>query len=128
MPTAPAQPPTERHPVDFPDASASVRYLRRQAGLTEVDLADGTGASPRTVRRWTQERGTQPQARYQRHIDDLRAVVELLDDSLTAKGMRQWLRSRNRYLGGQRPIDLLREDHYDRVQEAAQAFREGYYV
>lgn len=127
MPTAPAQPPTERHPVDIPDASESVRYLRRQAGLTEVDLADGTGASPRTVRRWAQEH-TQPQARYQRHIDDLRTIVQLLEDSLTAKGMRQWLRSRNRYLGGQRPIDLLRENQFDRVQEAAEAFREGYYV
>lgn len=127
MPTAPAQPATERDPVDITDASENVRYLRRQAGLTEVDLADGTGASPRTVRRWAQER-TQPQTRYQRHIDDLRTIVQLLEDSLTAKGMRQWLRSRNRYLGGQRPIDLLRENQFDRVHEAAQAFREGYYV
>jgi len=126
MPSAPAQP-TERHAVDVPDASESVRYLRRQAGLTEIDLADGTGASPRTVRRWAKD-GTQPQGRYQRHIDDLHTIVRVLEDSLTAKGIRQWLRSRNRYLRGQRPIDLLREEEFDRVYEAAQAFREGYHL
>ena len=127
MPTAPVQHPTERHPVDIGDPLQTVQYLRRQGGLSEVDLADGTGASPRTVRRWAHAR-TQPQARYQRHIDDLRMVVALLDDSLTAKGTRQWLCSRNRYLNGQRPIDVLREGQFDRVQEAAQAFRDGYYL
>ena len=73
-------------------------------------------------------RATQPQARYARQIDDLKAIVDELHDSLTPKGIRQWLRARNRYLGGARPIDLLREGHFDRVNHAAQAFTEGYYV
>ncbi|HWV86177.1 MAG TPA: helix-turn-helix transcriptional regulator [Capillimicrobium sp.] len=109
------------------DATESVRYLRRHAGLTETDLADGTGASPRTVRRWAHARTT-PQARYQPRIDDLRAIVEILEDTLTAKGIQQWLRSRNRYLGGQRPIDALRAGHFDKVQEAANAFSDGTYL
>jgi DNA-binding transcriptional regulator YiaG len=127
MPTAPAPDAKEPRPADMTDAVESVRYLRREWGLTEADLADGTGASQRTVRRWAQDR-TQPQARYQRQIDDLRSIVQVLQDSLTAKGMRQWLRSRNRYLEEQRPIDLLREGKFERVHEAAQAFQEGYYL
>jgi transcriptional regulator with XRE-family HTH domain len=109
------------------DPVDSVRYLRRAASLTAGELADGTGASPRTVRRWVNGQ-TEPQARYQRQLDNLDAVVRVLEDTLTAKGIRQWLRARNRYLDGQRPLDLLREGRFDRVYEAANAFREGYYL
>jgi transcriptional regulator with XRE-family HTH domain len=108
----------------------SVRYLRRETGLTEADLADATGASTRTVRRWlaaepeTAERG--PHSAQQ--IDDLRTIVEELEDSLTPKGIRQWLRARNRYLKGARPIDELRAGEFERVHEAARAFADGTYV
>ena len=106
----------------------TVRYLRREIGMTEVDLADGTGASTRTVRRWIAAQATQPQARHARQIDDLKTIVDELEDSLTPKGIRQWLRARNRYLDGARPIDLLRQGQFDRVNDAARAFSEGYYV
>src|SRR5687768_1559172 len=98
------------------DAAASVRFLRRKMGLTEADLADGTGASTRTVRRWIVT--TRPQARYAQRIDDLKTVVDELQDSMTPKGIRQWLRARNRYLDDARPIDLLRDGQFDRVKEA----------
>jgi len=110
------------------DIGQSVRYLRRHVGLTEVDLADGTGASTRTVRRWTAPRPTHPQTRYVRHIDDLKAIAQELEDSLTPKGTRQWLRARNRNLNGARPIDALRAGDFDRVKQAAQALSEGYFV
>ena len=119
---------SEAHEPSPLDVAENVRYLRRQVGLTEVDLADGTGASTRTVRRWIAARATQPQARYARPIDDLKTIVDELHDSLTPRGIRQWLRARNRYLGGARPIDELRGGHFDRVRQAAQAFSEGHYV
>jgi transcriptional regulator with XRE-family HTH domain len=109
-------------------ADESVRYLRRQVGMTEVDLADGTGASTRTVRRWLASDATTPQRRFATQLDDLRTIAKTLEESLTHKGIRQWLRARNRLLDDQRPIDLLREGHFDRVHQAAQAFNEGYYV
>ena len=111
-----------------PDIGDTVRYLRREVKLTEVDLADGTGASPRTVRRWLAPNPSQPQDRYETLIDDMRVIVETLSGSLTNKGIRQWLRARNRNLEGARPIDELREGRFDRVYEAAQAFAQGYYV
>ena len=108
------------------DAGASVRFLRREVGLTEVDLADGTGASTRTVRRWIVS--TRPQPEHAQRIDDLKTIVDVLQDSLTPKGIRQWLRARNRLLGDARPIDELRDGKFDRVREAARSFSEGYYV
>jgi transcriptional regulator with XRE-family HTH domain len=115
-----------RHLTEL-DPRDAVRYLRSNTGLTETDLVDGTGASERTVRRWAHDH-SQPQTRYQRQIDDLRTIVSVLEPTLTARGIRQWLRSRNRYLDGQRPIDVLRDGRFDRVHEAANAFNDGSYL
>jgi len=107
-------------------ADERVRYLRRELGLTERDLAAATGAADRTVRRWLA--GTTPQHRHAAHLDDLKTIVDELTDSLTAKGVRQWLHGRNRVLDGDRPIDRLRKGEFEAVYKAAQAFGRGYYV
>jgi len=108
------------------DVDQRVRYLRREMGLTEGDLATITGAADRTVRRWLS--GTTPQHRHAERVDDLHAVVEELADSLTAKGVRQWLHGRNRHLKGDRPIERLAHGDFDAVYKAAEAFSRGYYV
>lgn len=125
MATATQKGATRRH---APDTLESVRYLRRHTKLTESDLADGTGANARTVRRWLAADCAEPRPAYARHIDDLRLIVGELEDSLTARGIRQWLRARSRYLDGERPIDLLRQGEFKKVHEAALAFREGDYI
>lgn len=128
-PVAQGAPPKERRaPQAAQGAGAKVRHLRVQIGLTETDLANGTGAAVRTVRRWISPRPTIPQARYARAIDDMTAITAELKDSFTARGIRQWLNSRNRYLEGRRPIELIAEGQYERVREAANALHEGYYV
>src|SRR6266536_5640211 len=58
----------------------------------------------------------------------LEHITQILEDSLTPSGMDQWLRARNRMLGGGRPLDLLDEGDAARVQEAARAFADGAYV
>jgi hypothetical protein len=60
--------------------------------------------------------------------DDLKTIVEELSDSLTAKGVRQWLHGRNRLLDGDCPIDRLHAGDFEAVYKAAQAFGRGYYV
>ncbi len=118
---------TTAQPVALPDAAdARVRYLRREMGLTEQDLATATGAADRTVRRWLA--GTSPQSRHAERLDDVKTVVEELADSLTAKGVKQWLYGRNRNLDGARPIECLRKGEFEAVYKAAQAFSRGYYV
>jgi hypothetical protein len=99
--------------------------MRREIGLTEADVAAATGADERSVRRWLVR--TRP-VRHERQIDDLRAIVQVLTETLTTDGIRQWLRARNRYLKGEHPLDALARGEYSRVQEAAEAFVEGYFV
>ena len=109
---------------------AQVHQLRHEIGLSEMDVATATGASARTVRRWMsssdadQRRGTN----YAQQIDDLHMIATELSDTLTPRGIGQWLRGRNRYLNGERPIELLRRGRFGEVREAAVAFRDGVYV
>jgi uncharacterized protein (DUF2384 family) len=55
-------------------------------------------------------------------------IRQILEDSLTAEGVEQWLRAANRLLDGRRPIDLLNEGDAESVRKAAQAFLDGAYV
>jgi hypothetical protein len=65
--------------------------------------------------------------RYDR-LADLRDLVILLSDSLTPRGVGQWLHARNRLLGGSRPIEALHDGRLIEVDRAAQAFIDGAYV
>ncbi|MBL7659369.1 DUF2384 domain-containing protein, partial [Escherichia coli] len=51
-----------------------------------------------------------------------------LSDSLTPRGVGQWLHAKNRLLDGQRPVDLLAKDRYEDVRSAAESFIDGAYV
>lgn len=106
------------------EAPEIVRALRPY-GVTQVDVASVTGVSDRAVRGWT-ESTIRPE-RYDR-LAELRDIALLLSDSLTSRGVGQWLHARNRLLDAQRPLDLLAEGRADEVRRAAQAFIEGAYV
>ena len=55
-------------------------------------------------------------------------IMQILEDSLTAEGIEQWLRAANRLLDGRRPVDLIDEGDTESVRQAAQAFLDGAYV
>jgi hypothetical protein len=94
-------------------------------GITQVDVAAVTHVSDRAVRGWrTGDIGAE---RYDR-LAQLRDLVLLLSDSLTPRGLGQWLHAKNRLLDGERPIDLLTEERYDEVRGAAESFTDGSYV
>lgn len=94
-------------------------------GVTQGDVAAVTHVSDRAVRGWRTS-DIRPD-RYDR-LAQLRDLVILLADSLTPRGVGQWLHAKNRLLEGQRPIDVLAEDRFDEVREAAEAFVDGAYV
>lgn len=94
-------------------------------GVTQIDIAAVTHVSDRAVRGWRTS-DIHPD-RYDR-LAQLRDLVLLLSDSLTPRGVGQWLHAKNRVLHGQRPVELLAEDHYDDVLAAAEAFIDGAYV
>jgi hypothetical protein len=93
--------------------------------VTQVDVAAVTHVSDRAVRGWRS--GDIRPDRYDR-LAQLRELVLLLSDSLTQRGVGQWLHAKNRLLDGERPVDLLAEDRYEEVRRAAASFIDGSYV
>ena len=55
-------------------------------------------------------------------------IMQILEDSLTAEGIDQWLRAANRLMDGRRPIDLIDEGDTESIGQAAQAFLDSAYV
>jgi len=91
--------------------------------LSAEEISTATGADQRTVRRWWHN-GSSP-TRYRRQLDDLRAIAEILSMTMRDEAIGSWLRSRNRYLDYERPLEALGRDEFDKVREAAFAFVEG---
>lgn len=111
------------------DRAVEVRdVVKALAGftLTQADLAQATGASERSVRNW--KKTSAIRSEYEERLRDVRDIALILQDSLTPRGVGQWLRARNRMLGGRRPLELIHESDLAKVKEAAQAFVDGAYV
>jgi hypothetical protein len=111
------------------DRAVEVRDVVKALGalsLTQSDLAAATGASERSVRNW--KKTSAIRGEYEERLRDVRDVALILQDSLSSRGVGQWLRARNRLLGGRRPLELIAEGDVERVKNAAQAFVDGAYV
>lgn len=95
-------------------------------GFTQMDIAAAAGVSDRSVRNWSNE--TPLRRKHEERLRDLRAIVLLIDDSLTDRGVGQWFRAHQRLLAGRRPLDVLAEGDVEAVRRAAEAFANGSYV
>lgn len=131
-------PTTQLHPVpaeasrkperlnELTPLADTIRFLLLDVRLTQREIAHMLGSDERTVRRWIKHDGEQtPQTRFAKRIDDVRDLVRLLYDTLPGEQTGRWLRARNRLLDGKRPIDLLAQDDYLHVREAASAYVDG---
>lgn len=63
-----------------------------------------------------------------RGLEELRSLVLILSDSLTSRGVAQWLHAGNRLLDGRPPLDVLIAGDLRQVREAAASFAEGSYL
>lgn len=97
-------------------------HALRTYGVTRSDVTSVVGVSDRAVRGWSKS-AIRPE-RYDK-LAELRDLVIVLSNSLTARGVGQWLHARNRLLAGARPIEALAEGRSQDVRLAAQAFVNG---
>jgi uncharacterized protein (DUF2384 family) len=101
------------------DARLQVAELAGRYGLTDSEIAKATDASPRTVARWREQTGPQRASRYDERIEQLIEIAHALEEVLPdAQSVRTYLISRNRYLDGARPVNLLGAGRYREVREA----------
>ena len=88
------------------------------------DVAQVTGATPRSVSRWTASKAT-PRRDAVDRILELQAVVVLLRSVLRDDPARLWLRSPNPDLDWRKPLELIANGEYRRVIGSVLAMAEG---
>src|ERR1700694_4050289 len=89
----------------------------RRTALTTVELADLTGVKERQVLHWAA--GTsRPSGTNRDRLLDVHYIVQELVSVYKPEGVEIWLHGRNRDLGGERPIDLLRAGEFRTVIDA----------
>jgi len=103
--------------------------LRKTVHISKKEYAAYLGVDPRTLRRFEVKNRLNPAAsdRAYRLARLLEAATELHDGD-TVRAVR-WLKTPNRALGDQRPIDMVAtQPDYDRVMNLIGALQEGVFV
>jgi len=108
------------------EADEIVTGLRKY--MTQKDIAHGARVSARTVRDWSKNTRVVVRGANYENLAQVRQVVLVLRDSLTPRGVKQWMAAKNRLLDGRRPVDVLHEGDHAAVLRAAAAFVDGAYV
>jgi putative toxin-antitoxin system antitoxin component (TIGR02293 family) len=88
------------------------------------DVAQITGATSRSVSRWTTAKAM-PRREAEDRLLELKAVVDQLRSVLRDEPARLWLRSPNPDLDWRKPLELIAEGEYRRVIGAVLAMAEG---
>ena len=104
--------------------TARLDLIASKTGVKESEVAELLGTTPQTVYRWRKAQAA-PQSAHLRRILDLAFAAEELADLYTPEEARMWLYSRNRLLGGQRPVDLIGKGEIDPVLQAIALLKDG---
>ncbi|NOX30760.1 MAG: DUF2384 domain-containing protein [Actinobacteria bacterium] len=89
-----------------------------------ADLARVSETNPRSVARWRSQESA-PRREAEERLLELRAVVELARSVMRDDAARFWMRSPNRDLGYDKPLDLIAAGQYRRVIDLLLALAEG---
>lgn len=100
-----------------------VEELRDRA-LTTQELAGVVGVNARQISNWASGQNIPKGARRDRLLE-VDYIIKLLRDVYTREGIDIWLHGRKRSLGGQRPIDLMRDGRFQTVLQAVERLRTG---
>ena len=102
--------------------------IREKSTLSSIDIADVTGAQPETVSKWNQSKAA-PRPDAQRRLLDLEYIVDLLSDLYDQPDeIRIWLFSRQKLLGGQIPLDLIRDGRTEDVIAVIDQLRDSVFA
>jgi hypothetical protein len=99
--------------------SEQLQALTKDVGLRDRELMKLAGISRATLARWRKEGDAErPPA-----FDDLRVIAVLLirSGAMRPPSVAGWLRSRNRGLNWNRPLEILRDGDFSPVLSAAEA-------
>lgn len=108
--------------------SQAIEQLQEDLGLTQKELASVLGTSGRTLERWITH-SHHPQQEARARIQALLALDQRLQETFDSRDtIKEWMRSRNRYLRGLRPVEVAATGRFDVVEAALDAMDEGIFV
>lgn len=96
----------------------------RVTALTNAEVATITGVKVRQVQHWASG-AHRPQGDAKDRLLELHYIVDRLRDVYKPEGVDIWIHGRNRDLGGQKPIDLLRAGRFEDVLAAVERLASG---
>jgi len=92
--------------------------------LTVAEIGQITGVGERAVQNWANG-SSRPEGSSRERLLELTYVIEQLSDVYTDEGVEIWLHTRQRALGGGRPLDLLRQGQFEAVLTAVEHLAGG---
>lgn len=92
--------------------------------LTFNEIAEVTGVKLRSVQNWASG-ASRPEAPARDRLLELQYVVDQLSDVFEVEGIEIWLHAPQRQLEGKRPVDCLREGHFEKVLNAVEFLAGG---
>lgn len=101
--------------------------IEKKGGMRSVDVANVLGARPETVSRWNQGKAF-PRPDAEKRLLDLEYIVDQLSDFYEPLEARMWLFSRQKLLGGQKPVELIQQGQADEVMSALDQLRDGVFL
>lgn len=108
----------------MPTLSGVLDVLIETQVIDAADVAQVTGATPRSVSRWTAAKAS-PRRDAEDRLLELKSVVDLLRSVLRDEPARLWLRSPSPDLDWRKPLELIADGEYRRVIGAVLAMAEG---
>jgi len=108
----------------MPSLSGVLDVLIETQVIDATDVAQITGATPRSVSRWTAAKAS-PRRDAEDRLLELKSVVDLLRSVLRDEPARLWLRSQNPDLDWRKPLELIADGEYRRVIGSVLAMAEG---
>ena len=101
----------------------AVAEVESRLSLSESDIALAVGISLRSLQRWGSGE-SHPQRGSRANLARLLALAGHLEDAF-GENAEEWLHADSRYLGGLKPIEVLRAGRIDRVEDALEALDSG---
>lgn len=98
--------------------------ITSKGGMRLVDIANVLGTRPETVSRWNQGRAF-PHPATERQLIELEWIIEQLADFYTPQEARLWLFSRQKFLDGQIPGELISQGKFEEVLTVIRQLREA---
>ena len=103
-----------------------VRDLGERAHLSQDDVGRIVGVAPRTVARWVAGDALPHQSAKERLLELAYVAEQLIEVlGLSPQDANLWIFTPNRYLGGSKPSDRIRDSDYRQVLDLIEALADG---